>query len=463
MIDYSKNTMSIDSAEREWKEIYLRGNKVGYTVSLIKPFKKGYFIQEEILLRLNLMGMGRNMFTVTQSMVDRDFLLKNFYFKMVSGVVNFILSGKVEGDHLLLESGRGRDRRTQKIKLSRTPMIGAGIGHFFKSRKIRVGESFKIPIFDPSTMAQKEVVVRVVAKEPIKIHGIIYDSFRLEMEMWGRQLTFWLDRRDGSTLKEEGFMGLNTVKSSAANAPLGIEDRDEDDFYEIVAIELDRDLPDPARLGYLKLKMDGIDHAPASHGGRDGTRQKFHEGVIEIRKERPPFKSSYSLPYDRFNDPMVSFLRPELNIESDAKEIMKKAGEIAGDVQNPLSVARKLLKWVYDNIEKKPVVSVPSALEVLRTRVGDCNEHATLLTALLRASGIPARISVGLVYSRNKFLYHAWTEAYVGYWISMDATLNQMPTDVSHIMLMQGNLDKQVEIAGLIGKLKLELLDYRYD
>jgi hypothetical protein len=51
----------------------------------------------------------------------------------------------------------------------------------------------------------------------------------------------------------------------------------------------------------------------------------------------------------------------------------------------------------------------------------------------------------------------------VGEWISMDATLNQMPVDATHIKLIEGNLDKQVEIAGLIGALRLKVIDYRYD
>ena len=42
-------------------------------------------------------------------------------------------------------------------------------------------------------------------------------------------------------------------------------------------------------------------------------------------------------------------------------------------------------------------------------------------------------------------------------------TQNQMPVDVTHIKLIEGNLDKQVEIAGLIGTLKLKVLDYQYD
>jgi transglutaminase-like putative cysteine protease len=121
------------------------------------------------------------------------------------------------------------------------------------------------------------------------------------------------------------------------------------------------------------------------------------------------------------------------------------------------------LAWVYENIEKRPVVSVPDALSVLETRVGDCNEHAVLLTALLRAVGIPARECVGIVYTDRRFFYHAWTEAWLGQWISMDATLNQMPTDATHIKLVHGGLDKQAELMALMGKLRLEIVDYGYD
>jgi hypothetical protein len=45
----------------------------------------------------------------------------------------------------------------------------------------------------------------------------------------------------------------------------------------------------------------------------------------------------------------------------------------------------------------------------------------------------------------------------------MDATLNQIPADASHIKLLEGNLDKQVEIAGRIGEIKVQILDQRYD
>jgi hypothetical protein len=336
------------------------------------------------------------------------------------------------------------------------------VGFFLKSKEIRVGEEFKVPLFDPSTTAQKEAIVKVVAREPITINRIRYNAYRLETEMWGKLLTSWVDER-GTTLKEEGFMGFTILKSTAAAAPRDIEAQGEVDFYDAASIEVERSLPEPSRVNYLKLKFEGINNAALDPNVINGERQRFHEGDMEISREGFPSQAPYALPYHGHGEGMEVFLKPEFNIESDDREILEKARGISGPERNPLVVSRRLSTWVYHNLEKRPVVSVPSALEVLQTRVGDCNEHATLLVALLRASGIPARLASGLVYTRGKFFYHAWTEAYLGKWVSMDATVNQMPVDATHVKLVEGNLDRQAEIAGLIGELKLKVLDYRYD
>jgi transglutaminase-like putative cysteine protease len=120
-----------------------------------------------------------------------------------------------------------------------------------------------------------------------------------------------------------------------------------------------------------------------------------------------------------------------------------------------------ILGWVFENLEKTPVVSIPDAREILTQRKGDCNEHATILTALLRAAGIPARIVVGVVYKDGRFYYHAWNEAYINRWISMDATLKQMPADATHIKLIDGGIEEQIRIVGIIGTLEFGILDYR--
>jgi hypothetical protein len=116
-------------------------------------------------------------------------------------------------------------------------------------------------------------------------------------------------------------------------------------------------------------------------------------------------------------------------------------------------------------LQKKPTVSLPSAREVLRTRIGDCNEHTTLFVAMSRALGLPARIAVGLAYVRGAFYYHAWPEIYIeeranrGYWLPVDPTFNQFPADATHVRLARGGLDKQAAIVPMIGKLKMTVID----
>jgi len=182
----SGGTIALDEARREWKEIFLKERKVGYAVSLIKPLDGGYFIQEEIFLRLNLMGLGSSLYTVTQCRTDRNFLLESFIFSINSGIVQFRLSGKREGNSLIIDTGSGKEKRTQTVTLQKVPVIGAGVPHLFRTRKLTVGETFALPIFDPSTMSQREMVVKVTGRETLKINRLTYDAFRLETEEIGR-------------------------------------------------------------------------------------------------------------------------------------------------------------------------------------------------------------------------------------------------------------------------------------
>ncbi|MBU6282385.1 transglutaminase-like domain-containing protein, partial [bacterium] len=84
---------------------------------------------------------------------------------------------------------------------------------------------------------------------------------------------------------------------------------------------------------------------------------------------------------------------------------------------------------------------------------GDCNEHAVLLAALGRAAGIPSRVAAGAMYADGAFLYHAWTEFWLGSWVSADAVFRQMPTDATHVKLVEGGPERHGELARIIGRL----------
>ena len=44
-------------------------------------------------------------------------------------------------------------------------------------------------------------------------------------------------------------------------------------------------------------------------------------------------------------------------------------------------------------------------------------------------------------------------------WVPVDPTFGQFPADATHVKVVEGDLDKQIAIMGLLGKIKLALID----
>jgi transglutaminase-like putative cysteine protease len=229
------------------------------------------------------------------------------------------------------------------------------------------------------------------------------------------------------------------------------------DLLEASAVvpRLAKPIAEPRDVRRMRLRLEGVDLAAPDF---EGVTQHVDGGVVELRDPQ-------TLVAGPADPEAANYLAPEPFIESDAPEIVAEAQIAIRDVTGSRARAERLTRYVNALLEKKPTVSLPSAREVLRTRVGDCNEHTALYVAMARALGIPARISVGLVYIHGAFYYHAWPEVYVdespgkGLWLPVDPTLNQFPADATHLRLARGGLEKQAAIIPLIGRLKMDVID----
>ena len=179
-------------------------------------------------------------------------------------------------------------------------------------------------------------------------------------------------------------------------------------------------------------------------------RQTIEGQRITIRKE--PLGAG--LPRDTTG--RSQYLKPELLSQSDHPDILAAARTALGAATNTVDAAKNLMNWIHEHIDQRSVLGVPSALDVLKTRVGDCNEHTNLFIALSRAVGIPSRGVTGLVYQDGRFGYHAWAEIKTASgWVSVDPTWKQMPVDLGHLALLRGGLSNQAKLTRLFGKLKI--------
>ncbi|HEY6234721.1 MAG TPA: transglutaminase-like domain-containing protein, partial [Candidatus Elarobacter sp.] len=205
----------------------------------------------------------------------------------------------------------------------------------------------------------------------------------------------------------------------------------------------------------MRLRLDGAD---LSSPDLQGVGQHVDGDVVELWDPQS-FRPEHADPDAK------RYLAAEAFIESDAPEIIAESEIAARGATDVRDRAEKLTRYVNAILDKKPTVSLPSAREVLRTRVGDCNEHTALYVAMARAQHIPSRIAVGMVYIHGAFYYHAWPEVYIdegsnrGLWLPVDPTLNEFPADGTHLRLTRGGLEKQAMILPLIGQLRMRMLD----
>ncbi len=145
-------------------------------------------------------------------------------------------------------------------------------------------------------------------------------------------------------------------------------------------------------------------------------------------------------------------------IQAKNKMIVETAQTVTKNISTDFDKVRELADWVFNNLEKRPVLGIPDALTTLHTRRGDCNEHAALFGALARSVDIPTRVVAGVTYHEGFFYYHAWNEVCLGdNWLSLDTTKNQLPADLTHIKFVQGEIKDMVQIGALIGNLSIAI------
>jgi len=440
--------------QEEWFAIYQHGSRIGYGRSELRPQSVGYLVNEELLLRLNFLGEIQDISSWVQANLESDFSLKSFVFRLKAGPVYYRLRGGVKEGNLMLVSEMAGQERSQQVPLSHPIYLSSGMKSFLSQQSLEVGNTYRFALFDPATMSQTMVPLRVEGKETVRISSRDLEAYRVVMEFRGVQLKSWVSPY-GELLKEEGFLGLTMVRSDREEALKGFGEAKGAELVREAAVVPDRIIANPRKLKLLRLQLDGI---TGDGWELAGGRQNWSKGELAVKRESLQAISSVKIPVN--NSALAQDLQPSLLVQSDAVTLRKQAFAIIGEERNGLGAVRMISSWIYQNLEKRPTLSIPNALAVYEMRAGDCNEHSVLFAALARAVGIPTRIAAGLLYTEGRFYYHAWNEVYLGEWIAVDPLMNQVPADPTHVRLVTGELDRQVELVRALGRLSIKVLDY---
>lgn len=441
-------------AERDtWMNVFQNNRKIGFAHTSLSRDKDGLVMNQLLFMRINTMGMVNGIRLETEGRLNQDMTLSSFRFNLSSGVFDFKAKGSVENDRLVVHTESTGDTRTVEVPLASRPYLAAGVYDAIWAAGAEPGTRRTVPVFDPATMGQEPVTVEVIGTEPVTVMGKTVQARLVSVDFKGVHQQAWLGK-GGEVLREKGFLGITLEKTDRQTALYGLPVEASQDMTEAVSIPSNKILERPEDLGRLTVAVTGID---AGRLHLDGGRQHLDGNQLTVEKESladlPDTVSPKSI--EQLTDP---YLLPTPFIQSDHQRIAELAARLTHGAKTPLEAVKRIAAWIKDNIEPRPVISLPDALATLANRTGDCNEHAVLMAALGRAAGIPTGIEAGLVYLRGRFFYHAWNRVYLGRWITVDTLFGQLPADVTHIRLAEGSPDQQLDLMSVIGRARLHIL-----
>ncbi|MBN2621321.1 transglutaminase domain-containing protein [candidate division WOR-3 bacterium] len=445
---------TIGETNEEWLGIFLQDQRIGYSFTKITHTESGLTVESITEMVLLMMNQRRSLSTHLYAHTDPDYTLKDFIMELKTPDHPTKLEGTIEGKKLILTLHSQGRPQTQEIMLTEKPYFPEAVEEVIRKKGLKPGDEIRIPYFDPTTQSSTTARIKMVGSESVDVRGENTVGTRVEIEYMGLQSIMWLDERFTLIKESSPAMGLEMIPLTREQALTEIKPADVFDLLTFFAVRIDTPIADPASLTSVTLELNNISSEDLDLEDDYQKIVNTRPLVVRIDQAQLDVLPSITLPIQEHGE----YCAPSVYIQCNDPRIINKAMELARGSTDAKDVTAHLIHGVYSYLRKNPTASLPSAIDVLATREGDCNEHAILFAALARALGIPTKIYVGLVnLDGSAYFYHAWCAVWLGAWVPVDPTFDQFPADVAHLKLKEGEIAEQAKVLKVVGNLNIIL------
>ena len=186
----------------QWRGIYYKGEKIGFSVSQVDDRDDGFELQEDGRLQMTLLGAVAPVRIRTAARVDRTFVLQSFDFLLDPGTGPTTVRGVVEGRRLTLSVTTSGGTTTDVRELGEPPVLAISLGRRLAGAGLVAGARHAWALFDPATMSNAPVTLDVGPREVVSVNGVGMPAFRVDMEFSGLHTRSWVTDT-GEVVKEE--------------------------------------------------------------------------------------------------------------------------------------------------------------------------------------------------------------------------------------------------------------------
>ena len=441
-----------------WAGIVFNGSKIGFSrLSLsADPERRDVFqIRSEAVFRIRFLMFDKRIHLRAVDRVRGDLRMVDFVYDYDLDGNRKRISGTRRGDVLQVRIEAGGVVQQRRIIHPGALYPTAVIGFFPVREGLQVGRAYTFMVFDGETESVSEVAQKVVAYEESDLFS--GRAHKVVTRLHGQEVVTWIDASGRPRLEMSmgGVLIADLETATAAKAYLAEAALNkEETLLDFSRVPVDRPIEGARIRRRLTAVIEGL---PAAFSVPSDRRQRCRPG---------PGTGRVSCHIDIDADgagPATSsavHLAPTLAVPAHHPRIAGLSREIAGTAASDTERIRNILDWIGAHIEPAPV-DVFSALDVLEGGKGECQGQTFLFAALSRSLDIPTKVVNGIVYASadQGFLYHTWAECRVdGAWISVDPTFGQLPADVTHIKLVEGETPSDLfPLVELMGKVSVRI------
>ncbi len=441
-----------EKVEELWMGIYVGDKKVGYAYTRVNKKEKVREIYQKMYLKVIQLGQVQELFATTIVNANENYIPMTFDFILESMQQKMKVKGEFKGDKLFLKVETPEFKRDLSLEIQGLSHLPLTLEKLIEENKVEKKMDFSY--FDPTTFKMEKGYVENFGEVQVDYKGKTLKAKKYRIVAGGLITDVWVDNK--GILKEETQPQMVFLREEAEEA-MKIEGQPLNILLKFAVKPEGKKIDELKRESYKRIvyRLENIDLSflDLSFGSQKILEKGENYAVIEVVK--PEIKEVKKID----TTSLSKYLKPSAFIQCDDPLIVDFAIKGKGNFDDYSKIARSLTYYVYNYLEKSPVVSFPSALDVLKMKKGDCNEHSVLFAAAARALKIPSEIAVGLVFTDSYFYYHAWNTIFLDKWIFVDPTFGQFPSDPLHIMLKLGGVEKQADVMAVVGKIRIEVLD----
>lgn len=444
--------------EQHWQAVLFDGLKAGHALSEREQWPDRVRTREAMSLQLRRAGVTVDMRSMEETIEAIDGTPLAFTAEMeMSGSISRFSGERLPDGRFKVITDVGGARSESVLSLPDDALLFEGQRQAILASRMVPGSTVEFLAFQPSLQQSVRVVTEIGERSTVEV--LDADMSLIEVE----QAIYYAD----PPVRARAFVDPAYVPQRISMDLLGMKveivrcDREcalapnqgAESLQQLLLRAPEGDRINPHQPIRFKLVGEGLANLP-----RTGHQRPLQDGWLLVNPD----------PGVDLGEASAEDLQPTPWLQSDDPEIVALAKQALGSARRSATARMEDAEaFVARYVEGKTLsVGYASALEVARSKQGDCTEHALLLAAIGRAGGIPTRVVTGFAYvsefagQRGVFVPHAWVEARTEKgWSGYDAALGDFNSGHIALALGDGDPTRFYASINLLGSMQISAVD----